>query len=130
MKNRFLLLGGLLNLFTLLIGLTMGFFVGSSYSGRVNAQTTTAQVPVEEITSGSTIGTLGTALLLARHIQSDSLVVNGYDLLKFHQNTLDYLSKQTGANQSALQEIINKSKAEKLYTLRIPRPLHQEEKKP
>lgn len=130
MKSRFVLLGGLLNSATLLIGLVIGFFYGTSYSTRVHAQTSPH---VQEISPGVTTGTFGAGLILAHEIQSDSLVVNGYDLLKIHQNTLNYLATQSGANPGALQGIISSSRADKLYTVKPPggpEPPKPQEKKP
>jgi hypothetical protein len=127
MKTKFLLLGGLLNSATLLVGLLVGFFLGTSYSGRVHAET--AQ-QVQEVSPGITTGTFGAGLILAHEIQSDSLVVNGYDLLKMHQNTLNYLATQFGANTGAIQNIITISKADKLYTLKTPSTPKPQEKKP
>ena len=130
MKSRFVLLGSFLNSATLLIGLLTGFFLGTSYSGRVHAQTAPQ---LQEITPGITSGSFGAALVLAHEIQSDSLVVNGYDLLKMHQNTLNYLSRQLGANAADLQSVINNSKADKLYTIKpagTTPPAKAPEKKP
>lgn len=117
MKSRFILLGSVLNS----VAVILAFFLGTIYSGRaVHAQENTQQV--EQITPGVTTGTFGAGLILAHQIQSDGLVVNGYDLLKLHQNTLNYLATQIGANQAALQAIIANSKAEKVYTVKVPSP--------
>ena len=133
MKNRFVFFGSLLNLVTLVAGLLIGFFFGTSYSGRVHAQ---GNPQVQEIQPGVMTGTFGAGLVLAHDIQSDSLVVNGYDLLKLHQNTLNYLGKQIGANSIAIQELIDNSKATKLYTIKpaapspAPTPANPPERKP
>jgi len=131
MKNRFIVIGGLLNLVTLVIGLAIGFIFGTSYSGRVYAQ---ANQKIEEITPGVTTGSFAAALILAHEINADSVVVQGFDILKLHQNTLNYLSRQPLANQVEIQRIIDESKAEKVYHMKAPQaPVQQkpkEEKKP
>lgn len=60
--------------------------------------------------------------MLAHEIQADGLVVNGCDLLRMHQNTLNYLANQIGANKTALQAIVDGSKADKLYTIKPTSP--------
>src|ERR1035438_4331100 len=98
MKSRFMLLGGLLNLMTLLVG----FVLGLTYSGNVHAQTTPQ---LQQIIPNVSTQTFGAGLILAHEIQSDSLVVNGYDILKINQNTLNYLAGQLGANRSAERRV-------------------------
>ena len=108
--------------------LALGFLIGREvYIQKVHAQTQN----IVPISPGVTTGTFGAGLILAHEIQSDSLVVNGYDLLKINQNTLNYLSTQLGANPAGLQSIITNSKADKLYTVKNPAaPNPTPEKKP
>ena len=104
--------------------------MGMEYSGRVHAQ---VKPQIQEITPGVTTGTFGAGLILAHEIQSDSLVVNGYDILKINQNTLNYLATQAGANPIVLQGIISNSRADKLYTIKPPatsEPPRPQDKKP
>ncbi len=125
-----------LNLVTLLVGFGMGALLRPNIDQAVHAQTTDSvrtQV-IEPIFPGVTTGTFGARIVLAHEIQSDSLVVNGYDLLQIHQNTLNYLANQIGANKAVLQSIVDNSKAAKLYTIKPPSPsppqTKPEEKKP
>jgi hypothetical protein len=96
------------------------------YSAKVHAQTSdsvSAHVQkVEEITPTMTAGSIGGYLVLAHTMQSDEAVVGGLDLLKLHLNTLNYLSRQLGANQIELQNIVSNSRAEKVYTIKSPQP--------
>jgi hypothetical protein len=137
MRNRLIALGAVLNSVTLLVGLTAGFFLGTSYSGKVHAQVvvqTPTSPQIQDIAPTVTAPSLGANLLLAHEIQSDSLVVNGYDMLKVNQNILNYLATQLGANNAALQSIVANSRADKLYTIKSPTaappPQKPEEKKP
>ena len=68
----------------------------------------------------ATVGSFGTNILLAHHIQSDELVVNGYDVMKMNQNILNYMSRQIGANGTDIQSIVINSRADKLYTIKAP----------
>lgn len=127
MDRRFVFLGSVVNLLTLIVGLTLGFLVGTAHSTPVHAQATQQIIPIQpQVIAPS----LGTNLLLAHEIQTDSIVANGYDLLKMHQLTLNYLANQLGANTAAIQDIVNKSKADKLYTLKPPAASKPQEKKP
>jgi hypothetical protein len=136
MRNRLIALGAVLNSVTLLVGLAVGFFLGTSYSGKVHAQVvqTPTSPQIQDIAPNVTTPSLGANLLLAHEIQSDSLVVNGYDMLKVNQNILNYLATQLGANNSALQSIVSNSRADKLYTIKSPTaappPQKPQEKKP
>ena len=78
------------------------------------------QPAIEQITPNMSFGSIGGYVVLAHIVQSDSAVVNGYDLMKLHQNTLNYLSRQEGANQADIREIVTKSMADKLYTVKPP----------
>jgi hypothetical protein len=122
MNNRFIVLGALLNLVTLLIGLSMGFFLGTSYSGHVYAQQLKQQVKqqVEEIVPGVTAPSFAAAVILGHEINADSMVVRGYDLLKLHQNTLNFLGDMYPLNRAQIQQIIETSLADKVYHMKSP----------
>jgi hypothetical protein len=108
--------------------LILGFVLGHEfYMPKVQAQSPPQTVlgaapQVVPVSPGVTTGSFGAGLILAHEIQSDSLVVNGYDLLKLHQNTLNYLGTLLGANSVAIQTLIENSKATKLYTIKPPTP--------
>lgn len=129
MKNRLVLFGILLNLVTLVIGLFFGFILGTATSSRgVHAQTRSEIVP---ITPGVTTGSFGANLLLAHEIQSDSLVVNGYDLFKMDQNIINYLATRVDADRNGLQQAISNAQPPKLYTIQTtPPPPAQPQPKP
>lgn len=138
-----------LNLLTLLIGIAIGFSLHGNVQEAAHAQATASPTvsqqisptvtatpqQVEEVAPTITFGSAGTGLLLAHEVAADNVVVRGFDLLKLHENTLNYLSRQFGANQVALQQIIESSRAPKVYRLKAPaqeKPKEQrkEEKKP
>jgi hypothetical protein len=86
----------------------------------VEAQTHPA-AQIVPIQPGVTTGTFGASLILAHEIQADSLVVNGYDLLRFNQNIVNYLARHmAGASLADLQQVVNDSAASHLYTLQAP----------
>lgn len=59
MRNKWMALGAVLNCVTLLVGLACGFFLGTSFSGKVHAQA--AQTPtsptfqIEAMAAGVTL---------------------------------------------------------------------------
>jgi len=112
-----------------------GFILGHElHVPRVQAQSAPAPPSnLQEIAPGVTTGTFGAGLILAHEIQSDSLVVNGYDVMKLQQNTLNYLATRSGGDSVALQQVVNQSRPAKLYTVKQPTPPappKSEEKKP
>jgi hypothetical protein len=127
MRGRFVLLGSLMNLMTLLIGLILGFALGIQHTS-VLAQTRQTVTP---ITPGVTTGTFGAGIVLAHEIQADKIVSNGYDLVKMHQNTLNFLLSRYPLEKTALQAIVDDSKSDVLYTIKTATPTpSQPEKKP
>jgi hypothetical protein len=118
MRNSSYTLGVLANFLTLAVGIAIGFTVARTRPKRVYAAGTQK---VQEITPGVTTGSFGAGLILAHEIQADRLVVNGYDLLKMHQNTLNYLLKHLpGADRNALQSVVEDSKVSVLYRVKPP----------
>ena len=130
MKNA---LASLVNLATLLIGITIGIILAPHLEKPAHAVSAEPQAPVpaptsaatpggpEQITPGMTVGSIGTYLLLSHHIQSDELVVNGIDLLKLHEGELDLISKLPGVNPGQVQGIVNNAKDTHLYQVATPK---------
>jgi len=117
MKSRYVVLGSLLNLLTLAIGMFLGLYLSASHPGLVRAQN---QPEIQPITPVATVGSIGSLLVLAHEVQTDSLVVNGYDVMKLQQGILNYLGTQITANPTGLQAIVEGARAKKLYTVKPP----------
>jgi hypothetical protein len=60
-----------------------------------------------------TAGTVAIFLTLSHHIQSDELVVNGFDMLKLQQNELNLLARFVPVKD--VQAAIEDSRASQLY---------------
>jgi hypothetical protein len=111
------------NFLTLLIGLVIGAALRPKLDVIVHAQNLgppPAEQRIEKITPVATIGSIGTNLLLAHQMQSDSLVVNGYDLLKLDQNLLNYLASHATPDRAALQSVVNDARPASIYTVAHP----------
>lgn len=67
-----------------------------------------------------TAGTIGIYLILAHHIQSDQLVVNGYDLLKLQNAELTLLSRFVPASEIA--KAVNDARVPEVYQVQNPTP--------
>jgi len=61
-------------------------------------------------------GSVGVYLVLAHHVQSDELVVNGYDLLKLQQGEINLLSRFVPAAE--ISNMVNSARATELYTVK------------
>jgi hypothetical protein len=89
----------------------------------VHAQAVAVPTPnIQEIQPGFTTGTIGANLVMAHEIAADSLVVNGYDLLKMQNNILIYLSNRPSAERADIQNIVNASRASTVYRLKQQQP--------
>lgn len=117
-------IGQLISAGTLALGLCVGFALGSLYHPQqsVEAQAYIPVTPViKEISPGFATGTLGANLIMAHEIATDSLVINGYDLLKMDKYIIDYLATRPLAERADLQNLINASHADTIY--RLPKPV-------
>jgi hypothetical protein len=126
-------LGALVNLFTLAAGITIGILLAphlektvqatsaDSQSSPANAAQPTSNTP-EQITPGLTTGSMGTYLLLAHHVQSDELVVNGIDILKLEQGEINLLSTLPGVFPGSVQKIVDDARNTHLYQVASPKP--------
>lgn len=119
MKSRFILFGGLLNFATLTVGIFVGLFLTSPQFGVVHAQNQ-SKPRIEQITPNILMGTVGSPLILAHQVQTDSLVVNGFDVMKLQQGIINYLGSHPGADVPALNLIISNSHPPILYTVKPP----------
>ncbi|HEX4309559.1 MAG TPA: hypothetical protein VHZ25_05990 [Acidobacteriaceae bacterium] len=118
-------IGKLATLATLAVGIGIGFVCGTLYHPRqeVRAQAVAPPAPnFKDVTPGITVGSMGTNLLLAHEIAADSLVVNGYDILKLQQGLINYMAARPYAETADFQNIINASRATIVYRYKPPTP--------
>jgi|ERR1700678_44393 hypothetical protein len=116
-------LGKLANLLTLVIGLGIGFTAGVVYHPRQEVQAQTVQPPAPTVKDVSPVmisPSIGTNLLLAHEIATDSLVVNGYDLLKMQQGIINYLASRPLAENADFLNIINNARSSTAYRIKPP----------
>ena len=130
MPKKHQAIGVTINFVTLLTGLTIGFLAGTSNASErvVLAQSTGAQdkQEVEEISPGLTTGAIGVHTLLASRIASDSIMIQGVDLMSLHENMLNLLRTKGIATTSELQRLIERSRAKTVLKMKVP---EKEEKK-
>ena len=122
-----------INLAILLVGIAIGVMLAPRIEKKASAdddhQAATQQRPVppnDTVTAvkttavqpSLTTGTVGIYLVLSHHIQSDELVVNGYDLLKLQNGELQLLSRFVPPAE--IQKMVNDSKASELFTVSQP----------
>jgi hypothetical protein len=112
---------------TLIVGLTFGFLIGAQYLGKQNVQAhaNANAIPpqrIEEITPGISTATFAANLVMAHQIEADSLVVNGYDMIKMQENLLNYLATRPMAERADIENIVNRSRAEVFYKIKQPTP--------
>jgi hypothetical protein len=128
-------LASFLNLLILGVGIAIGFVLAPHMEKPVQAtiepQAATSQ-PTPQATPNSgepkiatvtpqlTTGTVGIYLVLSHHIQSDELVVNGYDMLKLQNEELSLLSRFVPALE--IQNAVNRSRASELFKIEQPKP--------
>ncbi|MGC2745011.1 MAG: hypothetical protein WA672_17680, partial [Candidatus Angelobacter sp.] len=87
---------------------------------------------VEEIQPVFTAGSAGIGILLSNRIESDTLVVNGFDVMKLNEGILNYLATRPTAERADVENIIAKSRAEVFYKIKepVPAPKPTEKKEP
>jgi hypothetical protein len=115
-------LGNLVNLITLVIGLSIGFVGGMSYQPRskVEAQAVTPTSPnIQDVSPTMTVGSIGTNLLLAHEVDADQVVINGYDVMKLQQGVINYLSTRPGAEGADFTNIVNSARATTLHRIKL-----------
>lgn len=142
-EKKAFLLGSFSTIVTFLLGIGIGILLAPGLRGVHATESATPQVqpsqPASTQMSGSqtapqalafspqkltrvdptmTAGTVGFYLILGHRLQSDELVVNGYDLLKLHQAELNLLARFVPPSE--IYRAINESKASELYTLKQP----------
>ena len=104
-------LGSVINLVTLLIGLTLGFVFGTART-TVQAQSSSGQSApqvVEEVVPVITAGSAAFGTVLSSRLATDEISVKGFDPIKFDQNLLNLLGsarstrrlQQSAANRGA-----------------------------
>ncbi len=104
-------LGALTNVATLLLGLLLGFALGTSRQSSAHAQeTTVASHPtVEEITPNITTGSVAFHTLLTHRISTDELVVAGYDMLKMDEGIFNLLKSKTLTSNSEVDAVVERA---------------------
>jgi hypothetical protein len=127
----------LINLLTLAVGITIGVLLAPHVERHVQAEEGQAQSQSagqgqpagqeptngpEQIQPTITAGSIGAYLLLAHHVQSDELVVNGIDVLKLEQGELNLISSLPGVPSWRIQQIVDGAKASHLYQVASPKP--------
>ena len=109
----------LANLLVLAVGITIGVYLSPHLERPVQASAepqaatpasppTEAEQKITAIQPSMTTGTVGFFLVLSHHIQSDELVVNGYDILKLQNEELGLLSHFVP--QVEIQNAVNRGK--------------------
>ena len=127
-------LASLANLITLGVGISIGLILAPHFEKRVRAEATdfgqspqagtSAPVPTQSpqkitpVNPVMTAGSVGVYLVLSHHVQSDELVVNGYDMLKLQNGELQLLSRFVPASE--IQKIVEDSKTNELFTVAQP----------
>ncbi len=120
MRNGF---AAVVNLTTLVLGILIGFALARVPQTEAAAQQ--AQPQFEEVSPVMTAGSAAFGTLLAGRLAADEIAIQGIDLVKLHQNTLNLLGTKTALfTKAELESVIQKS--------RVPTPLRmkQPEKKP
>lgn len=127
-----------INFVTLATGIAIGLIIAprvektvrAKVEGVQSAPSSTPTVPnegtqvaagapkVTPITPMMTGGSIGVYLVLAHHVQSDELVVNGYDMLKLQQGELNLLSRFVPPAE--ISKIVDNAKATEIYTVKTP----------
>jgi len=125
------------NLAVLLVGITIGVVLAPHIEKHAEAAGVQEQqaTPVppssgpEQIQPTMTAGSVGAYLLLAHHVQSDELVVNGIDILKLEQGELNLLAKIPGVYPWQVQGIIDDAKKDvhlyQVVSAKPPQPVKQ-----
>jgi hypothetical protein len=118
------LVGSVVNLTTLIVGLLLGFFVGSN-SVHVHAQTAQPQTAqarptqeVEQITPGITAGSAAFGTLLAGRFAADEIGTHGIDLFKLDTNILNVLASKPFFTHDELQKAIDDARTPKLLQMK------------
>jgi hypothetical protein len=123
MRDKKYLLGSIVNLATLIIGLTFGFVFGSMRTMTVKAQLASPQSTqqVEEVSPGISAGSAAFGTLLAGRLATDEINVKGFDPIKFDENLLNLLgSKILLFNRDELQSVVDRSKSDKILRMKQP----------
>jgi hypothetical protein len=118
-----------INLSILLIGMALGVMLAPHLEKTASANAVpqaTAQ-PVAQATPGqngpkvtpitpaATVGTMGVFLLLSHHVQTDELVVNGFDILKLQQAEFSMLARFVPLDH--LQKAVDDAKVPEIYQI-------------
>jgi hypothetical protein len=94
--------------------------VPASSNPPVSPPSPTAGPKVTQVQPGMTTGTIGIYLILSHHLQTDELVVNGYDLLKLQNAELGLLSHFVP--QAEIKAAVESAKASEIFQVAQPTP--------
>jgi hypothetical protein len=116
-----------LNLITLLIGIVVGYglkgFTSTVYAHQALPPATSAPQlqQIEQVAPNISAGSAAFGTLLAGRLATDQIAVRGFDLAKFDENLVNLLStKFMFFNNAELQSLVDRSKAEKILTVKPP----------
>jgi hypothetical protein len=112
-----------INLLTLVIGLGIGFMFGTARTEKVFAQVVPPPTQkIEEVSPGLSTGTIAVGLVLSHVAETDTLIANGYDVMKMQEGILNYLGSRPNAERADIQNIVTRSKAETFYKIKEEKP--------
>ncbi len=104
-------------LYPLVFGLAIGFLLGV-WCSETNVALAQQKQEVEEITPIMTVGSAGIGTVLAGRIATDQIMVQGIDLIKLHENTLNLLREKGIVSLSDLNKIVDNSRPEKVLRMK------------
>lgn len=115
-----------LNFLTLLLGIAIGFYLRpAAYAYQKPPET-----KIQEVQPAMTAGAVGFGVVMAGTVETDHLVVNGYDMVKLNEGLLNYLATRPLAERADLQRIIDNSKPDIFYRIKPPEAPKPENPKP
>ncbi len=110
-------LATVVNFCTLLVGLTIGFLLGTWHS-ETNSVHAQQKQGIEEITPIMTVGSAGIGTILAGRIATDQIMVQGIDLIKLYENTLNLLREKGVVTALELNAVVQRSRPEKILRMK------------
>jgi hypothetical protein len=91
----------------------------------VYAQSQAPASEFEDITPIMTVGSAGIGTLLANRIAADTVMVNGYDVLKLDQGILQLIQRKTLTQNSELDAVVAAAKVSRLLRIKASAPAPQ-----
>jgi len=129
MNRSISILNAALNLCTLVVGVTIGFFAGTWHQQAVFAQVLAPSTQsVEEVSPNFSSGSAAFGTLLAGRLAADQIAVQGIDLIKLDTNILNLLASKPNFSAVEVQAVIGNSKADKILQMKQPEKPKEEKK--